>query len=935
MSQFMRHKNKNPDKMYSRENRNRTKQIQGDPGVLDSWNTAAIWSDSIRKQFDINKNILGEGGMGKVFLLTSKTSGRRFAVKRVIELNASSRREFLRELNLWIGLPKHPNLVPCRFFRTMGNETLIFADYMEEGSLAQWIDTRKLYASGEKEILARILDVAIQVAWGLHCVHQLGLVHQDVKPGNVLLAMDAQAAVQGLRAGVADYGIARTRENWGTRCVSGTSPETLVSSRCGSRAYQSPEQADPSCKKVDWKTDLWSFGVSVLEMFQGRITWRCGSEAAAALEAFLKHNDGAVGIPAMPQGVAEVLRGCFRENNAQLLENMEAVVNKLKDVYRDEVATEYGRPLTHIAYQYSPQLRARDRLTREGTFWTDPQMLLEWALREDGRDPAEAAKMAARHGGLRRGKLVADIAVYEEARFVFERLVKKRGTKDLTANLAILCMEAAGVHATADDWPGALALYDQAIAVFERMLTVEGFDELTNDLARAYMLKAIALASSGDTRSALKTYDLSIEECERLKNNKPNAALLETLALACMNKGNALWELDDTRSASDHYDRAIAIWEQMVNDDGRDDLSGQLAAGYQNKTTVVKRLEDRLVLYDKAIAILERLVNIKHQVELSTELAMVYQNKALALHGLGDNPSAIFLYNKAINIWERLVNLYGWDELANDLAGVYTNKANAIADGGEYLPAIELYDKAIKLREQLVNDEGRDELAIELAHAYGSKATAVGELKDYLPAADLHAKAVEIYERLVHVEGHSELATDLAMCYQNMAAVIFASGDRQRAVALYDIAIKISERLFNAGVSDHSSNLLAVLYQNKAVALGCMHKKQSALDMFDKAMEIREQLINNHGHNDLVGDLAVLRVLRGRCLIQNRDIKHGTQQIKSAIPILRAEVSRTGRAQLRGLLKDAQRLVFWGSILRILQVLLILFTVGLVGLLVF
>ena len=62
--------------------------------------------------------VLGEGGMGKVYLVKSKTTHMRFAVKRAKGLNEGDRRNFLAELQIWIDLPEHPNLVPCRFFRT-------------------------------------------------------------------------------------------------------------------------------------------------------------------------------------------------------------------------------------------------------------------------------------------------------------------------------------------------------------------------------------------------------------------------------------------------------------------------------------------------------------------------------------------------------------------------------------------------------------------------------------------------------------------------------------------------------------------------------------------------------------------------------------------------------------------------------------------------
>ena len=72
------------------------------------------------------ERLLGEGGMGKAYLLKSRTTGMRFAVKRAKGLSEGERRNFLAELQTWIDLPDHANLVPCRFFRTVGDEVLIF-----------------------------------------------------------------------------------------------------------------------------------------------------------------------------------------------------------------------------------------------------------------------------------------------------------------------------------------------------------------------------------------------------------------------------------------------------------------------------------------------------------------------------------------------------------------------------------------------------------------------------------------------------------------------------------------------------------------------------------------------------------------------------------------------------------------------------------------
>ena len=228
------------------------------------------------------ERMLGEGGMGKVYLVRSRSTGSEFAVKCAKGLREADRRKFLAELRTWIDLPEHANLVPCRFFRTLGDEVLIFAEYVEGGSLKDWIDSHKLYAGETKEALERMLDIAIQFAWGLHCLHELGLIHQDVKPANVLMGTHGKPDVQGVKPAVlkpmvTDYGLARARAAAGETRSTDPGHSVLISSGGGTPAYWSPEQAGGL--GLSRKSDMWSWGVSVLEMFTGEVTWMSGTRS--------------------------------------------------------------------------------------------------------------------------------------------------------------------------------------------------------------------------------------------------------------------------------------------------------------------------------------------------------------------------------------------------------------------------------------------------------------------------------------------------------------------------------------------------------------------------------------------------------------------------------------------------------------------------------
>ena len=258
-----------------------------------SWDLGAV----LLGEYEI-QSLLGEGGMGRVYLVVSKSTGHRYALKTCKLHGERERRHFFAELQTWINLPDHPNLVSCRFFRTIFDEIVIFSDFIDSGSLTDWIRQRRL-----KE-LHEILDVAIQFAIGLHVIHESGLVHQDVKPGNVLVT-------KGRVAKVSDFGLARARQVVSATGASIDNRNTMLVPGVGymTRQYASPEQA--AGRPLSLKSDLWSWAVSVLEMFTGEVTWLTGQAASYVFEQYV--DDGPIdkSLPAMPKTVATVLRNCF------------------------------------------------------------------------------------------------------------------------------------------------------------------------------------------------------------------------------------------------------------------------------------------------------------------------------------------------------------------------------------------------------------------------------------------------------------------------------------------------------------------------------------------------------------------------------------------------------------------------------------------------
>ena len=205
--------------------------------------------------------LVGVGGMGAVFLYREVALKRLVAVKVLapdLAADAGARARFTREARSAAAL-SHPNVV--RVYAVGETEGLelpyIVMQYVEGPSLAQWMEEHQRATERDGR---RIIG---EVAAGLAAAHARGLLHRDVKPGNVLLEAESG------RAYVADFGV--------SAAVAAGSPETTGSLTAtghvvGTPIYMSPEQAagDP----LTPKSDVYSLGVMAYELLVGELPFK-------------------------------------------------------------------------------------------------------------------------------------------------------------------------------------------------------------------------------------------------------------------------------------------------------------------------------------------------------------------------------------------------------------------------------------------------------------------------------------------------------------------------------------------------------------------------------------------------------------------------------------------------------------------------------------
>jgi WD40 repeat protein len=307
------------------------------------------------------REVFTSGGRGLVYRVHHRGWNMDLAVKcprTEFFQSEQDKADFEHEAETWVKLGLHPHLATCHYVRRLDGIPRVFAEYVAGGSLAEWIRSRKLYAGGPTRALERILDIAIQFAWGLQHAHEQGLVHRDVKPGNVLMTHDGIAKVT-------DFGMAKGKPI-GAQSVSegafanasGSELNTILVSAGGlTPAFCSPEQIQG--RPVSRKTDIWSWGVSLLHMFIGTTYWSAGYLAAVILADYRERGPDGTGLPRMPPPLADLLQQCFQPNPEDRPRDMLEIVAVLQRLYTQTFGRSYRRPAPQAAKARADALNNR------------------------------------------------------------------------------------------------------------------------------------------------------------------------------------------------------------------------------------------------------------------------------------------------------------------------------------------------------------------------------------------------------------------------------------------------------------------------------------------------------------------------------------------------------------------------------------------------
>jgi tetratricopeptide (TPR) repeat protein len=611
---------------------------------------------------------LGRGGMGVVYRARQVLLNRPCVLKMILagtHAGAEAVVRFLAEAEAVARL-QHPNVVEIHHIGVADGLPFFELEYVEGGSLDRRLD-------GTPWPVRRAGELVEALAQGVAQAHDHGLIHRDLKPGNVLLTADGAPKI-------ADFGLAKAldRESGLTRS------DSIV----GSPSYMAPEQAAGQAKLVGPLADVYALGAILYELLAGRPPFR-GTTVMETLEQVKAAEPVPPRrlVPGLPRDVETIALKCLQKEPLKRYDSAAALAADLRRFLANEPIIARPVPfwergwrwcrrhpapatltaalvlvaalgLTAILWQWSEAVKARDLATRRAAAEAGARLEAEssLALARKAVDASftkvSESKLMNMPGmrPLRRDLLESALAFYEE-------FVRRGGEEpSLLAELAATQARIGLIYTDLSEPDKARASLNRAAELYEKTLAVQphhvGLLKRLSDVCNALAV----VEAQRDAQTAIAALEKAVAIGERLVAEQPGEPRFR-MALSSSLNGIALLTTGDAQL--DAFRRSLELRLKLAAEiaDDPDVLHG-LSALFNNLNGYLSANGHR----DEALELLKRsieygraaLVHRPHDFEFTTDLADSYRGAAGTCWALGRRDEALAISVERVTFLRKL-----------------------------------------------------------------------------------------------------------------------------------------------------------------------------------------------------------------------------------------------------------------------------------------
>lgn len=810
-----------------------------------NWAPGTILLDRFRVE-----KLLGTGGAARVYLVKNIHTYDQLAMKVPtisFAIGSIRQRLFYREIRTWMDLPVHPNLTTCHSFKTIKDRIAIFAEFVNGPSLDERIVEQNLLD------IEQIIDIAVQIAWGLDVAHKTGVVHQDIKPSNIIVDVNGNAKIT-------DFGLSKAHEQSGIQIEIRDAINRPITNPSISRGVMTPSYCSYEQKnrtRMDYKSDMWSFALTILTLFTGPTWWDNGAEGQGIVRRYLSAAPRSP-YPMIPDRLLSILTKCLEIEPSNRWKDMGEVADCLINCYSEITGSEYFRsqPVTTS--------KAIDTFRNQTAplAYRSPE---GWLKRAAQLDPDIAVRINPKDGRIvksRTTELLFHLEMLEEAYRIYS-IVYSRGQDDLLEDIIQLTSTLAETHVAAENPSGALSTYDRAIESLEiecRDATDTRYDML---LAGVCSRKGAVLTLMGHYAEALRFHDKAILLCETPDHHsKSRSQVLQLVGFYIAKSttagkaGNFQQSAQIARSAANICLRHRPLFRE-------DDVQRILASCFNNEANALQatgRLKSALTAYEQAHTAFNRLKN-QDNTRSQTKLAILGINRAWALIQVGDLDTAMTHIDRSLKILREQVRVIGRKEHRQELSIALQHQASALLQSGKPGDACQAIDQCIKIRESYYYRTGMPQLAFDLGKAYRIKGQIRSAQRKYDDALKWYDKGLSLFDIQLRLNPSHVITHSKAVCLGFRAETCLKTGDHT-----------------------------------------------SVLQLTEKALEMLSYMITQQGRTEYRGDLAWINGIVAEMHFQRGEMDLAREFLNETESILRTELERTGKVFLKEQLVRVQLL---------------------------